>query len=216
MSIPSTTIFCTVVLEFVVDNFEDLAMAVVKKTNYGAVSRVVLSVVAAAGIVSVALVAPGALQLLASGYRASRRNQRRKAFPADIRVAVKSLAKRGLVKVYQSRGETVVCLTEAGHTELLKYSLQEKMLVQKKWDGKWRMIIFDIEERRRKARDRVRRDLQSFGLVKLQESVWVYPYDCEEVVTLLKAEYRVSKDVLYVVAGEIEGDTWLRKQFQLP
>ncbi len=77
------------------------------------------------------------------------------------------------------------------------------------------MIIFDIEERRRGVRDRIRQELWSFDLIKLQESIWVYPYDCEEAVTLLKAENKVGRNVLYVVVGEIEGDVQLKRQFGL-
>lgn len=185
-----------------------------KKTPYGALGKSVLTVVAAAGVLGVALLIPGVLQLFTRGLKASQYH-RRQAFPTDVRAAVKSLAKRGLVKVYQSQGETVIRLTDVGHKELLKYRLQEKMLTHKRWDGKWRLIIFDIQERQRRARDRIRQELQSFGLIKLQESVWAYPYDCEEIVTLLKTENRVSKNVLYVVAGDIEGDAWLRGHFKL-
>lgn len=179
----------------------------------GTIGKAILATVALAGVMSVALVAPGVLQGLA-GLR-SMRGRKRPVFPSDIRLAVKRLERRGLVKISVYQGDLSLRLTAKGEAQLTKLKLQEVKHKKATWDGKWRMIIFDIEERRRKARDRVRRDLQSFGLVKLQESVWVYPYDCEEVVTLLKAEYRVSKDVLYVVAGEIEGDAWLRKQFHL-
>lgn len=55
----------------------------------------------------------------------------------------------------------------------------------------------------------------TLGFVRLQDSVWVYPYDCEDLITLLKADLKVGKDVLYVVADRIEYDQPLRTLFDL-
>ncbi len=57
--------------------------------------------------------------------------------------------------------------------------------------------------------------MRSFGFVKLQESVWVYPYECERVIALLKAQYKMGKELVYIVAGEIENNDWLKKEFGL-
>jgi len=57
--------------------------------------------------------------------------------------------------------------------------------------------------------------LQNVGCVRLQNSVWVYPYDCEEVVELLKANYKIGEELLYIIAEKIEGDQWLKKYFKL-
>ena len=53
------------------------------------------------------------------------------------------------------------------------------------------------------------------GFVRLQDSVWVYPYDCEDLITLLKADFRVGKDVLYLIVDSIENDKYLRAEFNL-
>jgi len=54
-----------------------------------------------------------------------------------------------------------------------------------------------------------------FGFLRVQYSVWVSPYDCEELIALVKAELRLGKDVLYVVVEQIENDGWIKKHFQL-
>jgi DNA-binding transcriptional regulator PaaX len=76
-------------------------------------------------------------------------------------------------------------------------------------------VIFDIKEPHRATRDSLRRGLQAAGFEKLQDSVWVHPYPCEEFVALLKADMRVGKDVLYIVAEEIENEGALRRTFGL-
>mgnify|MGYP001617628735 FL=1 len=86
----------------------------------------------------------------------------------------------------------------------------------KRWDRKWRIVIFDIWERRRGVRDRLRNLLQKNGFVKVQNSVWVYPYDCEELFVFLRTNLRLGKGILYIVAEEIEYDEAFRKHFKLP
>lgn len=186
-----------------------------KKLPYGLIGRVVLGTVAAAGILSIALVAPNIFQAVHILKKRHDGAYRRYQSPAYARKAVQRLADQKMLVVFQKEGETVMRLTDKGTRELLRYQLKEKSLEKWRWDKKWRLLIFDIEEKERLARDRLRLDMQSFGLVKLQDSVWVYPYECERVVALLKAQYRLGKELLYIVAGEIEDDGWLKKKFDL-
>ena len=46
-----------------------------------------------------------------------------------------------------------------------------------KWDKKWRIVIFDIEETSKQIRERLRRKLKELGFGMLQESVFISPYD---------------------------------------
>ena len=77
------------------------------------------------------------------------------------------------------------------------------------------MVIFDIKEGRRSLRHTLRETLRAVGFTKLQYSVWVYPYDCEDLITLLKVDFKVGKDLIYVIADSIENDGWLKKRFGL-
>ena len=52
-------------------------------------------------------------------------------------------------------------------------------------------------------------------MYRLQDSVWVYPYDCEDIIGLLKTDIGVGKDLLYMIADEIENDRHLRENFGL-
>src|SRR3989344_2297817 len=58
----------------------------------------------------------------------------------------------------------------------LKLELAKKW----RWDGKWRILIFDVPEKIRGKRDFLRRELIDFGFYPLQKSVWVYPYNLPE------------------------------------
>ena len=65
------------------------------------------------------------------------------------------------------------------------------------------------------AHDRLRRLMREYGFLRLQNSVWVYPHDCEELISLIKADLRIGKDVLYAVVESIEYDAWIKKHFNL-
>jgi DNA-binding transcriptional regulator PaaX len=77
------------------------------------------------------------------------------------------------------------------------------------------MLVFDIPEGRRYIRQKVRNTLRSIGFYRLQDSVWVFPYDCSEFVTLLKADFKVGKDLLYLIADSIEDDIKVKDYFNL-
>jgi len=76
-------------------------------------------------------------------------------------------------------------------------------------------LIFDIPEYRRSLREKMRRTLTVIGFKRLQDSVWIYPYDCEDLITLLKADFRIGRDVLYMIVDQLEGDQRLCKEFGL-
>lgn len=126
------------------------------------------------------------------------------------------LIKQGLIKLEKEDGKNYVRLTTRGERKLAQYELGEiEIKKPKRWDGKWRVVIFDIRENRRGVRDTFRTRLQELGLVRLQNSVWVHSYDFSEVIVLAKADFMIGKDILYLIVEEIENDRWLREHFDL-
>ena len=77
------------------------------------------------------------------------------------------------------------------------------------------MVIYDIKEKRRGVRGKLRDTLSTFGFYKLQASTWVYPYECEELIILLKADFKIGTEVLYVIVEKIENDQKLKDHFGL-
>lgn len=55
----------------------------------------------------------------------------------------------------------------------------------RKWDGRWRLVLFDVPITRNSHRKRLRRYLQDRGFGYLQGSVWVSPDPMEEERTIL-------------------------------
>ena len=129
-----------------------------------------------------------------------------------VKTAAVRLVKKGFVKVENDH----YMMTKEGQNIWEKWQREDfKLKRPKKWDRKWRIIIFDIPERKKIIRNKVREILYQAGFERLQDSVWVYPYDCEDVIGLLNTEYGIDSDLLYIIADQIENDKYLRMDFDL-
>ncbi len=175
---------------------------------------IVLGAVGLAGVMAIALAAPNALQAI-KVFRNFGDAKVRTRYRYSVNTTIRRLQKKGLIAVEQHGGKPCYRLTERGALELVRYKMKEKTITRRRWDGKWRVVIFDVKEDQRTIRNRIRTMLFEFGFVRLQDSVWVSPYECEEVIQLLKAKCRIGKDVLYITAEKIEQDGFLRKHFDL-
>ena len=182
------------------------------KRSYENVGAIILSVAAAAGIIAIGAVTPNALQLLR--FLPSKRAAERRHY---ITKTVYRLIEQGYLEQSKTaRGVPCVRLTKKGTQELQKYKLGEIEIKKPfRWDNRYRIIIFDIKEARRAVRDELRSWLQHLGFIRLQQSVWVHPYKCKEVISLLKAHFHIGKDVLYMEVDYLENDKWLKESFGL-
>ena len=178
-----------------------------KKQKRANIQKIILHSVAGVGILSVALVAPNVVGAMGKlGLIPSSRQEE------IIRTSRKRLVKKGLL-VYK---DGKLSLTPKGEKELrLMDADMYKVKKPRRWDGKWRVLAFDIKEKRRHLRWRVRSVLSSVGFIRLQDSVWIYPYDCEDMITLLKADLKIGKEVLYLIVDSLENDKEYRKYFKL-
>lgn len=178
-----------------------------KRTRRANLRKLILATVKTAGLLGIAVVAPNVLGAMAKlGIVSGKRHRE------FIRVSQERLVRQGLL-TYQ---EGLLRLTPAGERTLRKLELEDyKLKKPRRWDHKWRVLIFDIDERRRGLREKIRRTLAIIGFERLQDSVWVYPYDCEDLITLLKADFHIGKDMLYLIVDSIENDRHLRHGFDL-
>ncbi len=174
------------------------------------IQKVVLKTIATAGLVSVALLAPNALQMLKM-FDLDKKFLKNKV--TAINNSRKRLINNGLV-TYSQNG--LLLLTNEGQKFLNKIEKNNfKITKPKKWDKKWRIIIFDIKERNKQIRDQIREKLNLIGFIKLQNSVWVFPYDCEDFINLLKADFSMGREVLYIIGDRIENEKVLLEYFKL-
>lgn len=178
------------------------------------IQNLLLRSLAAAGAISVALVAPKMLRLL---KKLDRPAKNRAQLYRRITQGIRRLEQEGLVTVSGAYGERRVTITEKGLKEIERIECGEYAIPEPAfWDGKWRILIFDINERRRNTRTQLRKLLDGAGFVRIQDSVWVYPYPCDAFVSLARAHLKSGVgEIRFFVAEALESDKALREHFRL-
>ena len=127
------------------------------------------------------------------------------------------LKEKKLLDFKNKGGQVRVSLTDAGRkaAEKIMFETIDRPRTQKVWDHKWRVVIFDIPERRRQARNALRLHLKRFGFLQIQASVWAYPFPCEDIVAIIKTYFELGDEVLFMTVETLEGDIYLKKKFKL-
>jgi CRISPR-associated endonuclease Cas2 len=178
----------------------------VKKAN---IQKIILETVKLAGMIGVGVIAPNVLTAMKRmGFITHPRQIE------SIKRSRDTLIEKGLI---ENKNEQLK-ITKGGKRYLfrcLSLGDNKELNKNKKWDGKWRVLIFDIPESKRFDRTNIRQALISIGFMKLQNSVWIYPYSCESIISLLKAETETEEDVLYMIVEGLENDEKVKKYFGL-
>ena len=178
-----------------------------KINNKVDLKKVILKTVATAGVLAMAILAPNAIQIL----RPFIKNKRKYNSKYYLNKKAKKLIDGGFIKIDIKNGKRFLSLTDRGERELLYYQITEKK--KSKWDGKWRVVIFDVWEHTRYKRHLLRNEIKDFGFVQLQRSVWIYPYECADFIELLKTDLSFGKNIRYMVVEKLDHDENLRKRF---
>lgn len=120
------------------------------------------------------------------------------------------LKKQGFLQEVEEAGNKKIKVTLKGKIKIFKYLRKSR-----KWDGKWRIVVFDIPEIKKKMRDFFREKLHELGYRKLQESVWISPYNIadktEELIELCAAKPYIH----YLLVEELDNKETLKNLFQI-
>ncbi len=83
--------------------------------------------------------------------------------------AIKRLRQKGLIEYEdQKTNQIIIKLTTLGED-----ALGDLAVLEKEWDGKFRIVIFDIPEAKSAVRNLFRRRLKDWGFRGWQQSVWI-------------------------------------------
>ncbi len=134
----------------------------------------------------------------------------------NLKRSLNSLCDAGLViKKVDKNGEIIFSLTKKGLNSIQKECIDEIVIKKsKKWDGKWRVVVFDIPENLRSARDSIRNYLNKIGFIKLQNSVFVYPLDCFDILSKIVEVYNVQDFIHFIVADSIDKEDKFKDYFK--
>ncbi|EKE16544.1 MAG: Transcriptional regulator, PaaX family [uncultured bacterium] len=181
-------------------------------------TKFVLAFLAVGAVAFGAALIPGLVKALDSFSDASpkKRNFSRK----KISNAVSGLKRRELIKIIKDKdGMIKVKLTNKGKKRLVEYSIGSLRIKKpKKWDGKWRVLIFDIPTEPKiyaQAREALRGKIKDLGFHQLQKSVWVYPYDCEDELLFVAEIYEVQRHIEVLTVEKLLHESELKRKFKL-
>jgi len=137
----------------------------------------------------------------------------------------KQAAEQSINALYESKlltsennpdGSTTLTLTDNGKKRALTYQSHTMKIERSKvWDKKWRVVLSDIPEEKREARDALRDHLHYMGFYGLQKSVSVHPFDCKNQIDFLIELHDVRPYVRFMVADSIDNEADLKRFFNL-
>ncbi len=130
---------------------------------------------------------------------------------------LKNLEKKEILTL-EKRGDQVLVYLKGWNATILKYSLRSLLDLkkkEKKWQGKWFLVIFDVPEIQRNKRNYLRSFLHYVGFYQYQQSVYVFPYECEQEIALVKKIVESARYISYIVAEKIEFEYEAKRHFGL-
>lgn len=120
---------------------------------------------------------------------------------SSLSQALKRLREGGLIEQVKLRDDVVIRLTDAGR-DLLGDKFEEK-----NWDGKWRVVLFDIPEEKRIIRNLFRRNLKKWGFKHLQKSVWISKRNIFDKLESYIKDLSIEKWVIVMEVNRLSSHT---------
>lgn len=115
--------------------------------------------------------------------------------------------KRGYINRFIEKKEEYVELTPRGIDRFWAIAIEDLQIKRpKKWDGKFRVVIFDIKEKSRSSRDALRHKLRNLGFFQIQKSVYAFPFECANEIGALARRLLIDDSVLIMISDIIQGE----------
>ena len=175
--------------------------------------EILLGLLKTGAILFVAVTAPNVLQILKPLF--NKQKIWREYYPSAIFQTTKKLLRHGYVELIEEENGYRVKITDKARTILVKGDLENlQIATPNKWDGKWRMVVFDIPEKYKKQRNYLCRKLKELNFYPLQESVFLHPFNCEKEIIFLREVLQIPHYVKFGLLQSVENDSDLRQIFR--
>jgi len=196
---------------------------IVKVTNQVRIdprTKEVLMLLGAGAFLAASIIFPGlpmAAKPFIDAAKEADRNKRQKEWEKfnlwRLRQVIKRMQGSKLVEVKEEKGIPIIKITHKGKQKLLRYKVDEMALDESTWDGKWRLIIYDVAKAKRANSEMFRAMLNKLRFLKLQKSVYLTPFKCEEEVEYLKLLFDIGDEVQILKVGDLENEGAYRRYF---
>lgn len=132
----------------------------------------------------------------------------------DLRQKIYYLKKRGYINSFSQGKEKYLELTPKGLNHVKKMVAYDiKIEKPDKWDQKWRIVMFDISEKKHDERNIFREALLKAGFIQFQKSVFVYPFECTNEISDLSYRLGVSDNVVIMISEIFQGEETIIEEF---
>ncbi len=113
-------------------------------------------------------------------------------------------------------GTLTLVLSENGRKKALTYRVSRiKIAHPDTWNRKWWIVLYDIPEDERVARDAFRDHLTRLGFRKLQHSAGIYPFFCKNELDFIVELLDIRKYVRVIEAEHIDNEAHWKRLFKL-
>lgn len=114
----------------------------------------------------------------------------------SLEQALRKLRDRRLIEFIGKDGKLMLAITEGGRQRLRELDFDKIVIpIPERWNGIWSVILFDIPEKQRTARDALRRKMEYLGCFRLHKSVFVHPAPCEDEIDFVSELFQVTRYV---------------------
>lgn len=136
--------------------------------------------------------------------------------PKNTSLYFSKLRKLKLISIERVGNEEKIVLTENGREILLRFDYENLEIKKNKiWDRFFRLVIFDIPEKRRRERDLFRFKIKELGFIKFNDSVWIYPYMCQKEIDFIANYLGIGKYMHFALVKDITNREKIERYFKL-
>lgn len=153
------------------------------------------------GVLAAAILAPNIIQVLDRGLRKLDKTLDARERQRESLRIIAYMKQRGLLAGDYEHG---LKITNKARKRYEKIQLDElRIASQPRWDGLWRIIIYDIPEKKKYARDALGSLLRQIGCFQLQKSTWITPFPCATELETICARHEIDQYVSIFEARQL-------------
>ncbi len=119
---------------------------------------------------------------------------------SSLAQTLRRLRIKGYIETEKQKAHTILKLTDKAKNE----AILRKIINSEVWDGKWRIVMFDIPETNKKTRDILRSRLKVWEFQQLQKSVWITKKNIIPILKDFINELGLEKWVLFFEANQLK------------
>jgi phenylacetic acid degradation operon negative regulatory protein len=118
----------------------------------------------------------------------------------SVRAAISRMNKQGWIQSKRVGNKSFYSLTDIGKARMEEAAERIYKIKPHSWDGKWRILIYNIPEEIRNVRDELRQELIWSGFGSMSTSCWLSPNPLEKQVYGLIEKYEIKEYVNFFIS----------------